>query len=83
MRLECSPKQRDERAAGTVSKQRQADDHVREVMPLHDRQHAHQQYLVTDGRGGNEKGCDEKAPHGGMTLPYRLPVSGTKRTGAT
>jgi hypothetical protein len=49
-RLEVAAQQRDERAARAIAQQRQADDHVGEMVPLHDRQHAHQQYLVADSR---------------------------------
>ena len=48
---------RDERAAGTVTEQRKADDHVREVMPLHDGKRPHQQKFVADRTCGNEQRC--------------------------
>ena len=53
VQLQPAPQKRDRRAAGTIPKERKAYDHVREVVPLDDRQHAHQQKLVADCSCGN------------------------------
>ena len=44
-----------ERSAGTVAEQRQADDHVGEVVPQGDREQARQKDLVGDGRQREER----------------------------
>ena len=61
--LDAPSQQRDRRTAGAVAEQREADDHPREVMPLHDRQQAHQQDLVSDRCGRYEQGRNEQATH--------------------
>ena len=63
-RLQPWPEYRDKRAAGAVAEQRKADDHVREVMPLHDRQRTHQQQFVGNGARGYEQGRREQPAHG-------------------
>ena len=63
-RLQPAAQERDERAAGAVTQQREADDHPGKVVPLHDRQHAHQQDLVTNRRRGNQQRGWQQAPHG-------------------
>ena len=59
--LQLTPEQCDAGATRAVAEQGEADDHVREVMPLHDRQHAHQQQFVADGACRDEQRCRKQA----------------------
>ncbi len=43
--------QRDQCTADTVAEQRDADDEVGEMVPLDDREKAHQQHFVSEGAG--------------------------------
>ena len=60
--------QRDERAAGAIAEQGDADDHVREVVPLGDRKDAHQGNLEGDAGGPDESDRECQAIPPGVTL---------------
>ncbi len=67
--LERATKQCDERAAGTVPEQSQADDHVREMMPLNDGQQTNEQQFVADRRARYEDDRYGQASHGETAAP--------------
>src|SRR5262249_60781423 len=65
---------REERTTRTVAKQRDADDHVGEVMPLNDREEACQQHLEGEGPSRHQRDSQE-GQHWISAIDRRWPVA--------
>ena len=60
MTAQTVARDREECTTGTVAKQRDTDDHVREVMPLNDREEASQQHLEGEGPSRHQRDSQEE-----------------------
>src|SRR5258706_15745098 len=67
MTAQAVARDREECTTHTVAKQRDTDDHVREVMPLNDREEASQQHLEGEGPSRHQRHSQE-GQHGSALL---------------